>query len=140
MNNPMPRDYTYTKAIATLIVDFDKLTDKLLEAKFDAIQKVFGMVECYARNGVTDKIVDAIMEKKATMILEATAIKDIKEIAEAPKPHYDGCRWHVSEHAVPEEELVLWFITSLKAPLVNYAMERYKELFEQVFGKSMDEV
>ena len=140
MNNPMPRMYTYAMAIAALIVKHDDENDKLLNEKFEAIKRVYATVEWYAKDGFMEQIVDTIMEKKAKMILDATSVKDVRELDNPPKPQYDGNKWYNSPNSVPEEEMVWWSKTSLKVPLSYEAMRRYEELFKQFFGMSVDEM
>lgn len=86
------------------------------------------------------KILDAIMEKKARMILDATSIQDVRELSNPPKPYYDGNKWICSKNSVPEEEMIWWSKTSLRAPLSSEAVERYAELFKQFYGMSVDEL
>ena len=35
---------------------------------------------------------------------------------------------------IPEEEMILWSLTSLKGPLIPQGLKRYMDLFKQVFG------
>lgn len=140
MNNPMPRMYTYASAITKLAFEHDNEPDKLFNEKFAALKKVYATVEWYAKDGFIDPIVDTIMEKKAQMILDATSVKDVRELSEPPKPQYDGNKWHSSKNSVPEEEMVWWSKTSLKAPLAYEAVKRYQELFKQFFGADVDEI
>lgn len=140
MNEPMPRIYTYAMAIATLAIEHGDEADKLLNEKFEALKRVYGTVEYYAKEGFMKSLVDTIMEKKAKMILGATSVKDVREIASLPKPQYDGNEWYASANSVPEEEMVLWSMTSLRAPLAYEAVKRYEELFEQFYGVSVDEI
>lgn len=115
-------------------------SDKLLEVRFEALRKIFSLAELYAKEGFDEAIVDIIIEKKTEMLLKAETVKDIREIADPPKPHYDGRRWHVSKNSVPEEEMLWWSMTSLKAPLNHEAMQRFEELFKQFYGKDVDEM
>lgn len=138
----MPRDLSLAMAIATLIMECETMPEKLLEAKFDALRKVNGMLNWYAKENYDEKILDSIMAKKAEMILKATTVKDIREITAPPKPRYDGGKWYPSPNSVPEEEMILWSIASLRAggPLRHEAVERYMELFKDFYGKSVDEL
>lgn len=140
MTGPMPRHYSLAKGIATLIMACETMPEKILEAKFDALRKVNGMLNWYAKENFDEKILDSIMAKKAEMILQAATVKDIREITAPPKPKYNGGKWYTSPNSVPEEEMILWSITSLKAPLSQEAFERYKELFEAFYRKGIDEL
>jgi len=140
MNDPMPRIYTYAMAIAMLAIEHGNEADKLLNEKIEALKKVYATVEWYAKDGFMGRLLDTIMEKKAKMILDATSIKNVRELADPPKPQYDGNKWHTSPNSVPEEEMVWWSKVSLRAPLAYEAVKRYEELFEQFYGVSVDEI
>lgn len=140
MSNRNPRMLTYAMAIAELFVSSEGQKENLLYEKFEALRKSWSYTEVYAKDGFSEEILDAIMEKKAKMILGAKTIKDVRELSEPPKPYYTGNGWAVSKNSVPEEEMVLWSKASLRAPLTQEAMERYMELFKQFYGKSVDEL
>lgn len=140
MERKNPRMLTYAMAIAELIVDSEDSKERLLEEKFEALRKSWSLLELYAKDGFDEKILDAIMEKKARLILDATSVQDIQELSMPPKPYYDGNKWFFSKNSVPEEEMVLWSKISQKAPLTSEAAKRYEELFEQFYGMSVDEM
>lgn len=140
MNDRNPRMLTYAMAIVELIVDSESQKENLVHEKFEALRKFWSLVELYARDGFDEKILDAIMEKKSRMILDATTVKDIRELSEPPKPFYTGNGWAVSKNSVPEEEMIWWSKASERAPLMREAVERYAELFRQFYGKSVDEL
>ena len=56
-------------AIAELIVDSEDSKERLLEEKFEALRKSWSLLELYAKDGFDEKILDAIMEKKASEAL-----------------------------------------------------------------------
>lgn len=140
MSDRNPRMLTYAMAIAELFVSPEGQKESLLHEKFEALRKSWSCIEIYAKDGFSEKILDAIMEKKARMILDAKTVKDVRELSEPPKPYYTGNGWAVSRNSVPEEEMVLWSKASLRAPLTQEATERYMELFKQFYGKSVDEL
>ena len=84
------RMLTYAMAIAELIVNSENQKETLLAEKFEALKKSWSLLELYASEGFDEKILDAIMEKKSAMILDATSVKDIREISEPPTPYYTG--------------------------------------------------
>ena len=65
MERKNPRMLTYAMAIAELIVDSEDSKERLLEEKFEALRKSWSLLELYAKDGFDEKILDAIMEKKA---------------------------------------------------------------------------
>lgn len=140
MEERNPRMLTYAMAIAELIVNSENQKENLLAEKFEALKKSWSFLELYASEGFDEKILDAIMEKKSAMILDATSVKDIREISEPPKPYYTGNTWVASENSVPEEEMIWWSKASLKAPLSQEATERYIELFRNFYGSGADKI
>lgn len=136
----LPRLLTYSMAIAELFLRFDVRKEKLWEEKFMALKKTWSLLEWYACDMFDEGILDVIMEKKSRKILDASSIKDVRELGEPPKPHYNGTRWIVSENSVPEEELIWWSKTSLKGPLVETAFNRYMALFRDFYGKRGEEI
>lgn len=136
----MPRLLTYAEALAKLIVESGEPTaEKLREAKYNALQKSWALLETYAAEGFDEEILDAIMEKKARMILFATSVKELHELSGPPKPYYDGDAVRCSLNSVPEEEMIWWSKASLCAPLTQAACDRYMKLFKDFYGASIDE-
>jgi len=133
-DNHSPWEYVFASTLATLVFEDEKAPEKLTIAKVEALRKVFGVIRKYEAENFDRALIDAIMEKKAKMILEATTMGAIHEIAGLPKPRYDGVEWYTSKYSVPEEELILWSLASSKAPLIPEAVERYLTLFKQVYG------
>lgn len=142
MTEAMPRCFSLCMAIAALLVECGTTPEKLLDEKLIALRRVNGRLKWYEKENYDEKILDSIMAKKAKMILKATTVKDIREIAAIPRPRYDGRKWYTSPYSVPEEEMILWSIASLRAggPLKPEAIERYMELFKGFYGKSVDEL
>ena len=138
MGERNPRMLTYAMAIAELIVSSESQKESLLAEKFEALKKSWLLLEYYASEGFDEKILDTIMEKKSKMILDATSVKDIRELSEPPKPYYTGNTWVASINSVPEEEMIWWSKASLKAPLSREATERYMELFKAFYGSEAD--
>lgn len=140
MEERNPRMLTYAMAIAELIVSSENQKESLLVEKFEALRKSWSLLELYASEGFDEKILDAIMEKKSKMILDATSVKDIRELSGPPKPYYTGNAWVASINSVPEEEMVWWSKASLKAPLSQEATERYMKLFRDFYGSKADKI
>ena len=74
----------------------------------------------------------AIARKKCRMISSITSKSEMECISRPHCPHYDGNRFIPDTYSVPEEELICWSETSLKAPLNAAGVQRYMELFKQV--------
>ena len=135
--NAQNRVVTYAMAIATLIMD-ETLSDKMRERKFSAVQRAIALADSYANDGIREDLVDTIMEKKTALILDAKTVADVEKAANPPKPHYTGAEWIESPFSVPEEEMVLLSKTSLRGPLTEPGYQRYRYLFEQIFGASAE--
>lgn len=88
----------------------------------------------YREMQIRDDIVDAIIEKRTQLILDATTVQELKSICAEPKPHYNGNEFITSKYCIPEEEMIMWSCTSLKAPLNEAGFKRYMQLFKEVFG------
>ena len=101
-----------------------------LKAYLDTAKRITG----YQDHGIRDDLVDVIFEKRLKLIGGANTAGELENIMKQPKPHFDGNKFLSDTFSVPEEEMVLWSITSLKAPLMPEAFERYFELFKQTFG------
>lgn len=140
MEAEYPRTYTYAMAIATLLLSSDGENKKLTYEKFEALRKSASILESYASRGIDNRILDVIMEKKAKMILEATKVSDVRDIAIPKAPEFLGDGWSVSRFSVPEEEMIWWSMTSLKGPLNEPANKRFTELFKGFYGHSPDEL
>lgn len=139
MEAEYPRTYTYAMAITTLLLGSDGENKKLTYERFEALRKSALLLESYASRGFDERILDVIMEKKAKMILEATKVSDVREIAIPKAPEFLGDGWSVSRFSVPEEEMIWWSMTSLKGPLNGPANKRFMELFKDFYGHSPDE-
>ena len=140
MEDRDPRMLIFAMTIAELVVNPERQKDSLVGVKIKALKKSWALLEYYAKDGFSEQILDTIMEKKAKLILDATTIKDINEIAEPPKPQYDGNKWWSNKNSVPEEEMIWWSKASLRAPLSYEATMRYMELFKNFYGKSIHEI
>ncbi len=108
----------------------------LSNAREKAIQTTFQRAADYRRQGIRTDLVHTAVEKRLNLIAGAATVVELKEITDEPKPRYTGGGFAIGRFSVPEEELILWSLTSLNAlrPLVPEAVERYAYLFRQVFG------
>lgn len=140
MHDPMPRAYIFARTAATILAECEGKLTKLQHEKLVALNTVLQTTNRYGADGFMREIVDTIMEKKAEMILAATTVKDIRELSLPPKPYFDGAKWHISKNSVPEEEMVMWSLTSMAAPLTVEATRRYEELFKRFFGTSINDI
>lgn len=104
------------------------------EAKYEAIQKTLKTTQYYREHGFMSDLVHTIFSKKMVMIKNANTVKDLKEIEKGSLPHFNGNSFMTGPYHIPEEEMILWSLTSLKGPLIPQGLKRYMDLFKQVFG------
>ena len=113
MEAEYPRTYTYAMAIATLLLGSKGENEKLAYEKFEALRKTASLLESYASRSFDERLLDVIMEKKAKMILEATKVSDVREIATPKAPEFLGDGWSVSRFSVPSSSSVSTFSRAL---------------------------
>ena len=106
----------------------------LTDARARAAQTTLQRAAYYRGQGIRNELVHMVVEKRLKLIAEATTVKELREIEAEPKPRYTGNGFAASKFSVPEEEMIIWSLTSLKAPLIPAGFERYMTLFQQVFG------
>lgn len=125
-----------SSAIAEVVAspEADQLSERVLEEKISALWDTYNRARSYRAMTIRDDIIDAIVEKKTNMILEATTVQELKSICAEPNPHYNGNQFITTKYCIPEEEMIMWSCTSLKAPLNEAGFERYMQLFKEVFG------
>ena len=139
MEQANPRDFTYTFAVAAIML-YEDSSESIREERFKAIRKAMGITAQYLKEGIRPDLIDVIMAKKADLILNATTLADIRKAADPPKPHYNGNAFYDDPLHVPEEEMVLWSKTSLMAPLNSEGLKRYLDLFTRTFGITEDDL
>lgn len=92
----------------------------------------------YTGLGYGPALLLAIAIKKSQWILEAATKKEIQAILNPQAPIYDGNKFYPDKYMPPEEEAICWCETSLRAPLNEAGYNRYMEVFQQVFHKSLE--
>lgn len=109
------------------------------DAKYEAILKILSTTSFYRQHGIRNELVHTIFHQKVAMIRKASTVKEIKAIEKGSIPRFNGNRFVTGQYHIPEEELVLWSLTSLKGPLIAQGFDRYLEVFKQVFGFSPED-
>lgn len=112
---------------------------KLTDARSSAVEDTLRRAAYYRKEGIRTDLVHAVVEKRLKFIFAAKTQQALKQIMAEPKPRYTGNGFDSSEFCVPEEEMIIWSFTSMKAPLMPAGYERYLSLFQQVFGCSPEE-
>ena len=109
-----------------------EIPEPVRELRLRAMGEVRLYLLHYQRHGYLPKLLCAIAEKKCRKILTVTVKSEMEKVIKPRCPHYDGNRFHPDEYCIPEEELICWSETSLRAPLNEAGLHRYMELFRQV--------
>lgn len=123
-----------SRAMAEYAAHTEECAAAVRKAKLEAYLDTAGRITGYQNHGIRNDLVDVIFEKRLKLIGNANTVGELKEIMNQPMPHFDGNKFLPDPFSVPEEEMVLWSLTSLKAPLMPEAFDRYFQLFKQTFG------
>ena len=124
----------YAEAIA------DEVPERVRDLRTAAIRELQKYLTMYQNLGYDQRLIDGIAEKKCRMISTITSKSEMDLLIKPRCPHFDGNRFIPDKFMVPEEELICWSETSLRAPLRSEAFERYMELFGQVYPKESKEI
>lgn len=109
-----------------------KENSALKEVRIQTLQLIFQRARCYQERGMLDEIILGFVRKKTGMIQKAKTKGELQEISKPPRPVYNGNGFTPGKYDTEEEELLVWSLTCLQAPLNNQAYERYKELFRRL--------
>ena len=105
-----------------------KENDVLTEERIQTLQKIFYRAWRYQERGMLEEIILGFVQKKTAMIQKAKTKGELQEISKTPKPIYNGNGFTAGKYDTEEEEVLLWSLTSLQAPLNDPAYKRYEEL------------
>ena len=106
-----------------------KENDVLTEERIQTLQKIFYRAWRYQERGMLEEIILAFVQKKTGMLQKAKTKGELQEISKPPKPVYNGNGFTPGKYDTEEEEMLVWSLTSLQAPLNDPAYKRYEELF-----------
>ena len=87
-----------------------------------------------------EEIILGFVQKKTAMIQKAKTKGELQEISKTPKPIYNGNGFTAGKYDTEEEEVLLWSLTSLQAPLNDPAYKRYEELFCRLLPEKAKDV
>ena len=119
-------EFEYAKALAEIVLKED---DTLEEERIKTLQSIFQRAWYYQERGMLEEIILAFVQKKTGMLQKAKTKGELQEISKPPKPVYNGNGFTPGKYDTEEEEVLLWSLTSLQAPLNDPAYKRYEELF-----------
>lgn len=109
------------------------VSDQIKTFRFTAMKEVQKYLRYYQEMGYISPLISTIAKKKCELICTVTSKKDLNKIIKPHCPHYDGNKFVPDKYSIPEEELICWSQTSLKAPLNDVGFKRYLELFKEIF-------
>lgn len=87
----------------------------------------------YADNYFMFELCLGIMEKKSRMICLASLKTELQKIVRPSVPKWNYGSFLVGPYHVLEEEVILWSLASLEAPLNDDGVRRYQEAFTKLF-------
>lgn len=119
-------EFEYAKALAEVVL---KENDTLEEERIKTLQLIFQRAWYYQERGMLEEIILAFVQKKTGMLQKAKTKGELQEISKPPKPVYNGNGFTPGKYDTEEEEMLVWSLTSLQAPLNDPAYKRYEELF-----------
>lgn len=130
-------EFEYAKTLTEIVM---KKEDTLAEERIKTLQSILQRACYYQERGMLDEIILAYFQKKIEMIQNAKTKGELREISKPPKPVYNGNGFSPKKYDTEEEEMLIWSLTSLQAPLNNQAYERYKELFCRLLPEKAKEL
>lgn len=107
-------------------------SEKICNLRLWAVKEMQQYLWHYKELGYMPKLLCAIARKKCEMLLTLTTKAEIERLVRPQCPQYDGNQFIPNKYSIPEEELILWRETSLRAPLNEVGYQRYRELFQHV--------
>ena len=138
---PLPQGISPSVALVPYFAELicsEGISKKLFVLRFDALMTLQSLIQQYDERGYAAKLLNGIAEKKGAMIMSATSKTEMDNILRPKAPHFDGARFISDRYLLPEEELIFWSEASLRAPLNEYGIRRYMELFCRMFPEESE--
>lgn len=112
----------------------------LYNARKKAIEQTAGQICIYIDDYYDVKIIETICRKKIDAIMLAKTAQELDEIVHSPKPTHNGGQLvDHPKYQFDEEELLNWCRASLKYPPGPAVAKRVNELFQRIYGMSVDD-
>ena len=113
--------------------------DKLYENKMGALGNLMTVDRPYDKGFSMNahNLLCNIYMKKIDFIKEAKTKGEIKAILTSSPIRDNGYEIVENKYYIIEEELLMWSITSLTAPLNSKGNKRYLEVFKRFFGEDL---
>lgn len=135
-------DVDYTLVLVPYLAELiaSDIPDKTRALRLNAIRQLQSRLAYYKKLGYMEKLLCAIARKRATMIMSTSSKTEMEKVMSIRPPYFDGNKFIPDQYHVPEEEMISWSETSLRAPLNEAGFKRYKELFGQIFPEQAKEI
>ena len=128
----MEEDYMAVIIACVAEIAASDVAERVKKLRLGAVESFQRYLRHYQQLGYMPKLLYAIAEKKCRMISSIASKPELEKLIRPRCPHYDGNRFIPDTYSIPEEELICWSETSLKAPLNAAGFQRYMELFKQI--------
>lgn len=139
MNN-IKLKHEWTIAVAEVIGD-DTISKRVRGMRIKALSTMCDRLYVYLKERFMPELIQIIFEKRKAFILQATTQKEIDQIMDFPKVYYNGNEIvPANPYVIPEEELIMWSLIFLRAPLRSEAYARNAKLFRKVFPEKYEEI
>lgn len=121
------------RAITETLLD-EGLNVVAQKLRIKALREVIPIGYAYRDEFHNEALAVVICKKKIAFLMDAATQKETQDILSPPNVRYDGNKVRpANQYVIPEEELLLWSLTSLRGPLVEAGFRRFEELFMEVF-------
>ena len=138
INNDVDYTLVFVPYLAELVAA--DIPDKTRLLRLEAIRQLQSRLAYYKKLGYMEKLLCAIARKRAAMIMSTSSKTEMEKVMSIRPPYFDGNKFIPDQYHVPEEEMISWSETSLRAPLNEAGFKRYKELFGQIFPEQAKEI
>lgn len=124
----------FMRCLGELLLEED-LPDKVRSYRFQALQNTYEKATCFLEKGFLPELVEAFFVQKVKKLSDVQTKNDMELFVEGSKPRYTGGKLEPDGNPFysEEEELMVWSLASMDAPLAQVGYERYMELFRKYF-------
>ena len=104
------------------------VSDKVREMRLDAFKVLHKQLRTFQGKGYDEKLIDEIAEKRAAFINQAMTKTEMEKVLH---PDYTG----TPPYGITAEEIIFWSEASLRYPLRQKDLERYKSLIREFYAR-----
>ena len=126
------------KLLAKLLAN--ESSESVQKLQFEALVQLRAYLRHYKRLSYREDLLSVIAEKKGAMIMQTTSKAEMEKVLKPHAPRYNGNGFFADKYNVPEEELICWSETSLRAPLNEAGFNRYMEVCKLVYPEAFADI